>query len=298
MRKVFYLLLFASVLGCSGNLLDNETGKANGEENGEQYLSSEATDFYYDERYRNVGTNDPNIELKKRLFPDAYEIPYAIAEIKKNFDFFYFGNKRVSEIGVLYRKAITARVMLNIFIREKEFRIIKETMYNNIGNGIKFDKIKKGDVILTVTRNPFTMAASFENTLHHSLLCIDDPTSDESKVIITTDGLVKPEVDLYNLKHIKETSDFTVVMRPYQNDSATIDKAVNFALNQIGKSYNLDFSDKLNTESYYCNQLVWRSYYEAGLNIDANDGEVRDYGIVLASDIFTSPLLYIVDYSD
>jgi len=142
------------------------------------------------------------------------------------------------------------------------------------------------------------MAASFENTLHHSLLCIADPTSDESKVIITTDGLVKPEVDLYNLKHIKETSDFTVVMRPYQNDSATIDKAVNFALNQIGKSYNLDFSDKLNTERYYCNQLVWRSYYEAGLNIDANDGEVRDYGIVLASDIFTSPLLYIVDYSD
>ena len=124
MRKVFYLLLFASVLGCSGNLLDNETEKANEVENGEQYLSTEATDYYCDERYRNVGTNDPNIKLKKRLFPDAYEIPYAIAEIKRNFDFFYFGNKRVSEIGVLYRKAITARVMLGIFKREKGFVMV------------------------------------------------------------------------------------------------------------------------------------------------------------------------------
>ncbi|GEM_PF-1899831 len=142
------------------------------------------------------------------------------------------------------------------------------------------------------------MAASFENTLHHALLCIADPTSDESKAFITTDGIVKPEVDLYSLTHIKKTSDFVVVTRAYQNEEAVIDKIVKFALAQLGKSYNLDFSNKLNTDRYYCNQLVWRAYYEGGLNIDANDAEVRDYGIVLASDIYTSPLLYIVDYSD
>lgn len=298
MKIYLWLIVFLATLGCSGNLLDYDDAKTNGNGNNTDCLSADDIDAYLDARYRSVGSDDPNIDLKKKLFPDAYEIPYAITEIKNNFDFFAFRNKRITEIGTLYKKAITARVMLNIFRKEKEFRIINETKYNNISSGIKYDKIKKGDVILTVTRNPFTMAASFENTLHHALLCIADPTSDESSAFITTDGMVKPEVDLYSLTHIKETSDFVVVTRAYRNDEAIIEKIVNFALAQLGKSYNLDFSDNLNTDRYYCNQLIWRAYYEGGLNIDANDAEVRDYGIVLASDIYTSPLLYIVDYSD
>lgn len=66
--------------------------------------------------------------------------------------------------------------------------------------------------------------------------------------------------------------------------------AVNYASNQVGKPYNMNFFDKERTDSFYCSQLVWQSWFAVGIDIDSNGG-----GVVSPSDIVNSDNLYMVE---
>ena len=243
---------------------------------------------------------DVNIETtkKKGLFPESYKTSWVINAIEDKFDYFGFNGKRMNEIGEIYRKAITANVLFSIVEREAEYKKVKEEKYSNLTCNISYQKIKKGDIILAETRNAYLMGVDSENNLHHALLCVKDPTSDEDIAFITNNGFGNPEVKLYPLNQLKQHDDYVIVLRSYYPEKINIDKIVSYALSQLGKGYNTNFTDKETDESFYCTQLVWRAYIEAGINIDYNDHLYNDYNLVLASDIYKSPYLYIVDFSD
>lgn len=59
--------------------------------------------------------------------------------------------------------------------------------------------------------------------------------------------------------------------------------AASYARTQIGKPYNYNFFYISTTNSFYCSQLVWRSFYNRGF--DLNDG-----GAVWPVDLIESPL--------
>ncbi|WP_048602047.1 YiiX/YebB-like N1pC/P60 family cysteine hydrolase [Rubeoparvulum massiliense] len=44
--------------------------------------------------------------------------------------------------------------------------------------------------------------------------------------------------------------------------------AASYAQNQIGKKYNWNFVNKFATDKFYCSQLVWRAWYNQGINVD------------------------------
>ncbi len=264
------------------------------------------TAIYDDVGYDNLNENylvsesDLKLEFEKKLnlFPDAYKKSWLINEIQKDLKFIGKDGLNIFNIPEIYKSTVTAGVLVKIAKRELTFQKIYDEKYQDKSCEITFDGIKKGDILLSVTRNPILMGLDSENIVHHALLCVEDPINDFSKVFLTTNGLYEPEVALYPLRQLQDYDDFVVVMRVHNADEELINKAVEFGLAQIGKDYNMYFTDKMSTDKFYCNQLVWRAYYEAGIDIDCNSEQYYDYGLVLASDIYKSPYLYIVKYSD
>ena len=66
--------------------------------------------------------------------------------------------------------------------------------------------------------------------------------------------------------------------------------AADYAYSQIGKPYNWNFFDRETTDSFYCSQLVWRSYLD-GCNINLCPGA---WNFVSPSDILYSDRLNIM----
>ncbi len=59
-----------------------------------------------------------------------------------------------------------------------------------------------------------------------------------------------------------------LLYRPRQASPAQFARAARYAEAQVGKPYNWHFWDKMNSDSFYCSQLVWRAWLEAGIDIE------------------------------
>lgn len=234
-------------------------------------------------------------EKKIALFKDAYNTPWVLHELEKMFS--TLGNDKVpiNEINPIYKNIVTTNVLMKLYKREKNFREIEVANEGQFSR-LEIDKIQKGDIILTVSHNSYIMAADSEETLHHALLCIKDPSDLYDEAFITTNGLDNPKVLLTSLNEINENNGSVIVLRSYNSEEINFDIVIEYAMGKLGKKYNLDFTEKNSDEKFYCTQLIWKSYMEAGINIDENHFEYNDYGLVLASEIYRSPNLYIVDY--
>ena len=292
MKKMFSLLILTLLLfGCTNPNITQTKEQQNEEITID--LSNIDTNLVPSLNEVNQETNK-----KKSLFPESYQNSWINKTIEDKFNYFGFENKSINEVPEVYKKAITANIVFSIVDREGQYKKVREEKYSNLTCNITYQKIKKGDIILAETRNAYLMGIDSENNLHHALLCIKDPTSDEDLAFITNNGFGNPEVKLYPLSQLKQHDDYVVVLRSYYPEKINIDKAVNYALNQLGKGYNTNFTDKETEESFYCTQLVYKAYLQADINIDYNDHLYNDYNLVLASDIYKSPYLYIVDFSN
>ena len=191
--------------------------------------------------------------------------------------------------------------MANIFAklnkRLPNFTALKNEKYSDCTNDLTYHDIEKGDIILSVTHNDLLMAIDGENVVHHATLCIKTPESNVDTAFITIEGVGK-NIAYFSLDDIRNNDDTAYVMRCKNITAEQINKIVEFAQKQIGKPYNTNFIKKEEEESFYCTQLVWAAYREAGIEIDFNANEINDYGVVLASDIYKSPNLKLVKYSD
>jgi len=121
-------------------------------------------------------------DKKKELFPDAYKKSWLITEMQKDFEFVGAGNQSITEMAKNYKNAVTTGILLKLAKRSIDYEAIKKDKYADLSCDIDFTGIIKGDILLTLTRNPTLMACDGENTSHHALLCITDPTSDDSNV--------------------------------------------------------------------------------------------------------------------
>lgn len=57
-------------------------------------------------------------------------------------------------------------------------------------------------------------------------------------------------------------------------------KAVEFCINELGSTYNLDFAHDYSAEEndWYCSELVWAAYYNQGIDIETKKG-INEPGI-------------------
>lgn len=74
-------------------------------------------------------------------------------------------------------------------------------------------------------------------------------------------------------------------------------RVVNFCVNQLGKSYNLDFAKNTSASetSWYCSELVWAAYYNEDLDVEVEgNGEPG----VTPRDILNSAITTAVAYGE
>ena len=204
---------------------------------------------------------------------------------------------KINEISETVKKAVVANIFAKLNKRLPEFTVLRNEKYSDCTNDLTYHDIEKGDIILSVTHNDLLMAIDGENVVHHATLCIKTPESNADTAFITIEGVGK-NIAYFSLDDIRDNDDTAYVMRCKDITTEQINKIAEFAQNQIGKPYNTNFIKKEEEESFYCTQLVWAAYKAAGIEIDFNANEINDYGVVLATDIYKSPNLKLVKYSD
>jgi uncharacterized protein YycO len=86
------------------------------------------------------------------------------------------------------------------------------------------------------------------------------------------------EVRLVTLSDFLKRYDEVAVLRVKTTDDIR-EKAVQFALQQLGKPYDwMWFTKEVYGDSYYCSELVWASYKAVGgPDLDANPGFTLEY---------------------
>ena len=95
--------------------------------------------------------------------------------------------------------------------------------------------------------------------------------------IVSTSGKYVIEAVLFGGVRLADNDWYRSGNRAYIPRGMVFDRkriaAVKYAINQLHKEYEISF-DKWRTDKFYCSQLVWRSWYEAGKNIAPDSGKI------------------------
>lgn len=81
------------------------------------------------------------------------------------------------------------------------------------------------------------------------------------------------------------------LVRPKGATSTQYSIAASFAARQVGKPYNWAFTNKTTTDKFYCSQLVWQAWLDAGINCET--GSIPN-AIIAPADLVNSSNTYIV----
>ena len=87
------------------------------------------------------------------------------------------------------------------------------------------------------------------------------------------------------------TKSGALLVRPYGATTTQYSTAASFAAGKVGKPYNWVFTDKNTTSKYYCSQLVWQAWLNAGINCET--GSIPN-AIIAPADLVNSSNTYIV----
>ncbi len=107
------------------------------------------------------------------------------------------------------------------------------------------------------------------------------------------DGVVRSVLD--STRYQQRGGHLTLFASGINISSDVKKRAVDFAVSQLGKSYDLKLSRKgysANQEGWYCSELVWASYYRQGVDIEKKG--VSEPGIT-PRDIYNSEKLVAVN---
>jgi uncharacterized protein YycO len=149
------------------------------------------------------------------------------------------------------------------------------------GNGLNVCDLQRGDILLAHGGGLYGIAqeAIFGGYWGHAGIYVGDGVIVESyggqncpdwyqfACLSETPGVAGRRV-LSTGESFSRAEDWAI-LRP----SASLEQKVSaseYALNQIGKPYNWNLTDKERTDKFYCSQLVWRAYQTAGIDLDSN----------------------------
>lgn len=82
-----------------------------------------------------------------------------------------------------------------------------------------------------------------------------------------------------------------LLVRPYGATSSQYNTAVAYSNTHVGKPYNWNFFNKTTTSSFYCSQLVWLAWLDAGIDVEAGS---FPNGIIAPADLVNSSNTYVV----
>ncbi|MBR6200531.1 MAG: hypothetical protein IKQ61_09750 [Spirochaetales bacterium] len=235
--------------------------------------------------------------IKQQLCPAAYESAWAIQTVSQMFEDVGYGRTAMANIPQNIWEKVVTQLFVRLGIREKEFDKIRAEKYADCSNDITISGIKRGDVLLSVTGNSMLMAASSEGDVIHATLCIADPTSDEDKAFLSIQRM-NGVVEILPITDLRQNASQVIVMRYEGITDEQIDTIVSYCKQQLGKPYNMNFTNKWETNSFYCTQLIWRAFYEAGLQIDFDHDEYNDYGVVFARDIYKCDKMKVIKWNE
>lgn len=158
------------------------------------------------------------------------------------------------------------------------------------------DKIKKGDIIFE------TNCVFYLNGMGHTAIVssIDKFGYDSSHNIIQYIQTIEAVTGGVQFGFLDDTriKEFgVVILRP--NSSKYASSAVDFCLKQVGKDYNLPLKTgrtqtDVNSDYWYCSELVYAAYYNAGLNLNCIDS----YGWCFPYDLFNSYYLNVTNIEE
>ncbi|SDJ06049.1 YiiX/YebB-like N1pC/P60 family cysteine hydrolase [Alteribacillus bidgolensis] len=92
---------------------------------------------------------------------------------------------------------------------------------------------------------------------------------------------------MWQINNWKTRYDTVAGYWPQASGSSDYKEAALYAENQLHEPYNTDFTNKWNTSKWYCSQLVWRAWYEQGVDIDGVTN-----GVIFPKDITKSNNVY------
>ncbi|MFP4142447.1 MAG: YiiX/YebB-like N1pC/P60 family cysteine hydrolase [Thermoplasmata archaeon] len=136
-------------------------------------------------------------------------------------------------------------------------------------NDLDLDKLEKGDIVV-VSGGPLSKIVPGRWT--HAMMYIGDGEVIES---------VKDGVEINDAEMINDREKAAIYR--VDTDLETKEKAIDFAMDQLGKSYDYTWWSKdVYDSSYYCSELIWASYYSNGVDIDENPGWSWSYAYGVA----------------
>jgi uncharacterized protein YycO len=245
---------------------------------------------------------ESEFEWKAAICPEAFEMDWVTERINHWINHYDFDKVNFHNLPPIYRNLVFDKVYYDIDALMDEVESLYPTAeIFTIKSNMDLTRIRKGDIVLT--RNSYFMSVLLFSrySMHHALMAVSDPTSDTDSCFISSYpsayGMEEYGVSLLSSKDL-QMEEFIVVLRMAVEDSTVVDKAVDYALKQLGKPYNDNYILKSGEESFYCTQLIYRSYLSAGLNLDANHLDWDDHGLVLPDDIYKSPYLEVVKFGN
>ena len=243
------------------------------------------------------------VNKKAMINSESFNKEWVIDRINYWINYYDFNEISYHSLPELYKNLIFDKVYLDIDkSKDQALEKFPESEYFTEKSDISLLSIlRKGDIILTRSNYYMNILLGSRYSFHHSMLVISDPTSDTDDCIITSypaNYTAKlSNVCLINIDDLK-IEEFIVVLRFYNLEEEKIEGVINYAALQLGKPYNNDFIIKSKSDSYYCSQLVYKSYLSIGLDIDSNNNNWDDHGIVHPNDIYKSPYLRVVKYGN
>lgn len=164
------------------------------------------------------------------------------------------------------------------FNKEHADQIYKKSEIN-VPNGYFPGSIKKGQPLVTMD----------------SSTCEEIPFIGHAGIVYSEYNTIEANPFRTDGVHYGDPDDWWCKKTLYilsSKDTSNMSDAANYSNKQIGKRYNWSFWDHETTDSFYCSQLVWRSYLD-GLGIDLCPGALN---VIYPSDILDSSRLNL-DYA-
>ena len=142
-----------------------------------------------------------------------------------------------------------------------------------------------GDILVDTTVNSGSVAF----TGHAAIVAYSDTKKTVESFAKSFSPLNKDGVQLYSNTWKNKSKAYLLGVKNAK--STQYGTAAKNAEKHIGKAYNWVFTNKTTTSSFYCSQLVWRAWKDAGFDVEV--GSIAN-GVISPADLVNSSNTFVI----